>query len=122
MSQIGGLLAVPMFLIMHLMSGDTMTSFMGIVDTVREKEFNFYFDMFSSKWQNVVIMMILPILYTLKPITTTNFVLSCPSVITFVSMELFAKIFFIFITMIFIESNAMIAAMEALGLSFALLS
>lgn len=33
MTVVGGFLAVPLFLIMHLLSGDSMTSFMGILES-----------------------------------------------------------------------------------------
>lgn len=78
--------------------------------------------MFNSRWQTIIILIALSILYTLKPITTTNFVLSIQKPFTYVAVELAAKIFFIFSTMILIESNAYISAMEATGLSLSLLS
>lgn len=127
MSVIGGFMAVPLFLIMHLLSGeDSMLSFMGIVQSVNNPSFNFYQDMFNGKWQLVLIMLTLCLLYTLKPITTTNFVLSMNSsgggVLTYVTVEIIAKIIFVFITMIAVYNKAYVSSMEAIGLILALLS
>jgi hypothetical protein len=75
MSIIGGLLATPLYIILNFeASPDTnLKSFMGILELSSQ---SFYQDMFSGSWKNIVIMLALSILYTLKPLTTTPFVLS----------------------------------------------
>ena len=123
MSIVGGFMAVPLFLIMHLISGDSsLTSFMGIIDTARESNFDFYTEMFNNRWESILIVIALCILYTLKPITATNFVLSISNTLTYVAVEITAKIVFIFLTMIAVESKTDVSTMEATGLSLALLS
>jgi len=74
-SIIGGLLAMPLYIILNFVaSPDTnVKSFMGILELSPQ---TFYQDMFSGSWQNIVIMFALSILYTLKPLTTTPFILS----------------------------------------------
>ncbi|CDW82444.1 UNKNOWN [Stylonychia lemnae] len=121
MTVVGGFLSVPLFIIMHLLSGGDPFSFMLIRETDQDK-IDFYQYMFNNRWETIVILITISILYTLKPITTTNFVLSIQSPLTYVAVELAAKIFFIFTTMILVESNAYISAMEATGLSLSLLS
>jgi hypothetical protein len=51
MAIVGGLLAVPLFLIMNLLSGDEgLTSFMGILASRYDSSFDFYSSMFNQKW------------------------------------------------------------------------
>lgn len=71
-------------------------------------------------------MITLCLCYTLKPLTTTNFILSLNTggngVLTYVTVEIIAKVLFVFITMIAITNKAFVSTMEAIGLMLALLS
>eukprot|EP00347_Sterkiella_histriomuscorum_P009734 403340088 len=123
MSVIGGFMSVPLFLIMHLLSGATqMKSFMGMVESANNSSFNFYQDMFNGRWQSILIMIALCVLYTIKPLATTNFVLSINNTLTYVTVDIIAKILFIFLTMIAADNKAFVSSMEAIGLMLVLLA
>lgn len=76
MSIAGGVLAVPIFLIMNMMTGSSIQGFMDLPESFRVAQYDFYQQMFSSQSTNVFVVVLLMIMYTLKPIATTNFVLS----------------------------------------------
>ena len=72
----------------------------------------------------MLIILLLALLYTIKPIATTNFILSAPSELnlTYLAIEVFSKTIFVFLTMIIIENRANVTSMEGMGLIFSLMS
>lgn len=126
MSIVGGVLALPLFMIIHLVtessSTNNLTSFMGSLDSKRVSNFDFYSEMFNSRWQNCVVVTFLMLLYTLKPVATTQAVLSMGSSTHYLAVEIISKVVFVFVTMIAVNNKAFVSSMEAIGLMLALLS
>ena len=117
-----GLIAMPFFVLMNFLSGDDIKSFMGILQSRYDPTFSFYEDFFGSQWQPILIMVIVSILYTIKPITSTNFILSISSTDTYIITELLSKTIFVLATTIFIENKAKLGSIDAIAFSFSLLS
>jgi hypothetical protein len=87
MSFVGGILSVPLYLIMNYLtishneidSKHPPVSFMGIIESSRyPHQFNFYSLMFAGRWENIAIILTVAVLYLLKPLFTTRFILSLP--------------------------------------------
>lgn len=87
-------------------------SFMGIIESNRyPHQFNFYSLMFGSRWENIAIMLTIAVLYLLKPLFTTRFILSLPphySSLTYITTELLSKCFYVFISLVCIEKETMV--------------
>ena len=51
MSIVGGMFALPLYVIINYVYGDSLTSFMGIMNAARSSSsFNFYAVMFDTQW------------------------------------------------------------------------
>jgi hypothetical protein len=136
MSFVGGFMAVPLYLLMNFMSisQDTMLnsisrpplSFMGLVESTRyPSSFNFYASMFDSRWENILLMLTIALLYLLKPLTTTRFLLSLqPNVrsLTYYATELFSKALFVVISIVAIEKHTKVERLVAFGFVMAMMS
>jgi hypothetical protein len=132
MSFVGGILSVPLYLIMNFLtisqseldSKHPPVSFMGIIESIRyPHQFNFYSLMFGSRWENIAIMLVIAVLYLLKPLFTTRFILSLSphsSSLTYITTELFSKSFYVFISLTCIEKEYRVPKFLAFGLIIAL--
>jgi hypothetical protein len=81
--------------------------------------------MFASRWENLLIMLAIAILYMLKPIATTRFILSLsPShgSLTYVVTEIFSKILFVFVSLVCIDKKFTVGKLQAFGIIIAMLS
>jgi hypothetical protein len=99
MSVVGGLLPIPFYVIISFAMGDNLDGFLGIGNA----NINFIDTFFNGSYYNIVLVSIIGILYTIKPIATTSFVLSSPSILSYLTVEILSKLFFIFVTLIFID-------------------
>lgn len=117
MSFIGGLLAVPLYLIMNFMSLSKETidtkhppvSFLGIIESIRYPlKYHFYEQMFGNRWENIALILAISVLYLLKPLFTTRFILSLSppyTSLSYIATEVFAKSFIVFIALICFEKE-----------------
>lgn len=81
--------------------------------------------MFGSRWENIVIILVIAVLYLLKPLLTTRFILSLTppyNSLSYLSTEVFAKCFYVFLALICIEKETKVPKIQAFGLIIALMS
>ena len=103
MSLVNGALAVPSYLIIHKLSGaDDILSFLGMMGTSGK---SYYESMFNSDYRNVLIIVTLMILFTLKQVATTAFVLSVKTTLGFFSVDLLAKLIVMCLSLILVEGR-----------------
>lgn len=121
MSLISGLFPLPIYVILSFVLGDDIHGFMDL-GNLGTNNFNIMTKFFNSNYTTIILLSILAILYTLKPIATTSFILSVPSALSYLAVDVLAKLFFVFATLIFVEEKATVSQFEALGLFLAILS
>jgi hypothetical protein len=69
------LIPLPLYIIISYLSGETLTG--GFFEIWNKGDsYNFYEEMFASNWQNAIITATITFLYTVKPFSSTNFILS----------------------------------------------
>lgn len=93
-----GLFSLPLYIIFAYLSSMEGNELFSDKHTIYEY-------VFAGKVQNLIVCCLVPILYLIKPLATTNFILSINSKMTYLTFEIFARLFIPSITMLLIVKD-----------------
>ncbi len=85
MSVIGGLFSVPILAIISYVTGDGLN---GFLDLMNKKDYSFMKTFFNDNYTNLSIVIILAFIYAVKPIFNTGFILSVPSILGYLTVDI----------------------------------